>query len=443
MASKVLLVEDDNNLREIYEARLQAEGYEIVTARDGEEALGVAKAEVPDLVISDVMMPRVSGFEMLDILRNTDNLKDVKVIMLTALGQADDKTRANSLGADRYLVKSQVTLEDIVKAAHELLEGSAPQPVTPMPAAMPTTPALSVQPAPAAAAPAMVQPVQPAPTPMPSVQPAPAAMPASSPVSTPPVTAPLTVTPPVVAPQPAAPATPPMPAPGLPPLPGAAPAVPTMPAPMPTPAPITPVAPSTSEEKAVIGAQIDNFVQNTPDAVAPAAPTSDPAAQDDAVLADAVEDLAESAGAQPAAPANTPTMPQPEPAAPPAMPELPTPAPMPEMPASSPMSAPVAPADPATPPAPQSDNVVIANKKIIQPLNSPGPKPSIHELLAREEANNAAAMPATATTSFSPAAPTPTPTPEPMVGGNPAPAQPPVAPQQPQPTDFDPNNISL
>src|SRR6185312_5375587 len=164
MASKVLLVEDDNNLREIYEARLQAEGYEIVTARDGEEALGVAKTEIPDLVISDVMMPRVSGFEMLDILRNTDNLKDVKVIMLTALGQADDKTRANSLGADRYLVKSQVTLEDIVKAAHELLEGSAPQPVTPMPAAMPTTPALSVQPAPAAAAPAMVQPVQPAPT---------------------------------------------------------------------------------------------------------------------------------------------------------------------------------------------------------------------------------------------------------------------------------------
>ncbi len=119
--TKVLLVEDDNNLREIYEARLAAEGYEISTAKDGEDALAVAKQVKPDLIISDVMMPRISGFEMLDILRNTDGLKHTRIIMLTALGQAEDKTRADSLGADRYLVKSQVTLEDIVKAAQELL----------------------------------------------------------------------------------------------------------------------------------------------------------------------------------------------------------------------------------------------------------------------------------------------------------------------------------
>jgi DNA-binding response OmpR family regulator len=120
--AKVMLVEDDNNLREIYEARLLAEGYTIASAKDGEEALVVAKAEKPDLIISDVMMPKISGFEMLDILRNTEGMKNTKVIMLTALGQADDRARADSLGADRYLVKSQVTLEDIVKAAHELLE---------------------------------------------------------------------------------------------------------------------------------------------------------------------------------------------------------------------------------------------------------------------------------------------------------------------------------
>src|SRR5256885_5699939 len=122
--AKILLVEDDNNLREIYEARLQAEGYDIVSARDGEEALVVAKKEQPDLIISDVMMPNISGFEMLDILRNTESLKHVKVIMLTALGQAEDKSRANALGADRYLVKSQVTLEDIVKSASDLLAGA-------------------------------------------------------------------------------------------------------------------------------------------------------------------------------------------------------------------------------------------------------------------------------------------------------------------------------
>jgi DNA-binding response OmpR family regulator len=129
--TKVLLVEDDNNLREIYEARLAAEGYDISTAKDGEDALAVAKQVKPDLIISDVMMPRISGFEMLDILRNTDGLKHTRIIMLTALGQAEDKTRADSLGADRYLVKSQVTLEDIVKAAQELLNPDASEEAAP------------------------------------------------------------------------------------------------------------------------------------------------------------------------------------------------------------------------------------------------------------------------------------------------------------------------
>src|ERR1700742_980885 len=103
-----------------------AEGYEISTAQNGEEALVVAKQQKPDLIISDVMMPRISGFEMLDILRNTAELRNTKVIMLTALGQDDDQKRADNLGADKYLVKSQVTLEDIVNTAKELLSGDSP-----------------------------------------------------------------------------------------------------------------------------------------------------------------------------------------------------------------------------------------------------------------------------------------------------------------------------
>lgn len=137
--AKVLLVEDDNNLREIYEARLTAEGYDILTAQNGEEALSVAKQQKPDLVISDVMMPRISGFEMLDILRNTDELKNTKVIMLTALGQAEDRGRADNLGADKYLVKSQVTLEDIVNAAKALLADEPGGVTTPSLTAPPTT----------------------------------------------------------------------------------------------------------------------------------------------------------------------------------------------------------------------------------------------------------------------------------------------------------------
>lgn len=121
--AKIMLVEDDNNLREIYEARLLAEGYEIVSAKDGEEALALAVKERPDLIISDVMMPKISGFDMLDILRSTPETKETKVIMMTALSQAEDKARADKLGADRYLVKSQVTLEDVAKVAREVLQG--------------------------------------------------------------------------------------------------------------------------------------------------------------------------------------------------------------------------------------------------------------------------------------------------------------------------------
>lgn len=125
--AKILLVEDDNNLREIYGERLLAEGYEIVSARDGEEALSVAITEKPDLIISDIMMPKISGFDMLDILRQTPETKDVKIIMMTALSQAEDKARADMLGANKYLVKSQVTLEDVARVVHDILDEPKPQ----------------------------------------------------------------------------------------------------------------------------------------------------------------------------------------------------------------------------------------------------------------------------------------------------------------------------
>ena len=201
---KVMLVEDDNNLREIYAARMQAEGYEVVTAADGEEALVTGKAEKPDLIISDVMMPKISGFEMLDIIRNTEGMKDVKIIMLTALGQSDEQERADKLGANKYLVKSQVTLEDIVKAAHEMLgdqgdAAPAPAGTTDAPAPAEATPAPAVP----AAAPTPTPVVPPVETPAP-VEPAPAAT--EEPSSTP-ATVPTPETPTDTAPAPAEPAT--------------------------------------------------------------------------------------------------------------------------------------------------------------------------------------------------------------------------------------------
>jgi CheY-like chemotaxis protein len=132
---KIMLVEDDSNLREIYGERLIAEGYEIVSAGDGEEALALAVREKPDLIIADVMMPKISGFDMLDILRQAPETKDTKVIIMTALSQAEDKNRASALGADKYLVKSQVTLEDVARVVHDLLYGADSRPNSTPPSA--------------------------------------------------------------------------------------------------------------------------------------------------------------------------------------------------------------------------------------------------------------------------------------------------------------------
>ena len=128
--TKILLVEDDQSLREIYGIRLTAEGYEIASAGDGEAALALAVKERPDLIISDVMMPKISGFDMLDILRSTPETANIKVIMMTALSADDQKARGESLGADRFLVKSQVGIEDVVNAVHEVLNDVNGTPVT-------------------------------------------------------------------------------------------------------------------------------------------------------------------------------------------------------------------------------------------------------------------------------------------------------------------------
>jgi DNA-binding response OmpR family regulator len=119
--AKLLLVEDDMALRDIYSTRFLAEGYEVVTASDGEQALTVAVKEKPDLILLDIMMPKISGFDVLDILRTTPETKNCKVVIMTALSQPADIDKGKMLGADEYLVKSQVTLTDVVNKVKEVL----------------------------------------------------------------------------------------------------------------------------------------------------------------------------------------------------------------------------------------------------------------------------------------------------------------------------------
>jgi CheY-like chemotaxis protein len=275
--AKILLVEDDNNLREIYGERLMAEGYDIVSASDGEEALQTAVNEKPDLIISDVMMPKISGFDMLDILRQTPETKNVKIIMMTALSQAEDKTRADKLGADKYLVKSQVTLEDVARVVHDILNDSD-EPSDTNEQAQPVlealTPIVSELPTPIATEPGLAS--EPAVAPL-SV--------ATAPVSEPAVPAPepVVVTEPVVAPQPVVSPEPVVAAPVAPvPEPVAVPTAapePVVPAPEPILAPepiITPAPEPVVVTEPVVAPQ--PVVSPEPVVAAPVAPVPEPVA---------------------------------------------------------------------------------------------------------------------------------------------------------------------
>ncbi len=119
---KILVVEDDDSLAAVYTTRLQAEGFDARRVPNGEDALAITVAYRPDLILLDIMMPRVSGFDVLDILRNTPETTNIKIIMLTALGQDSDKERAMSMGADDYLVKSQVVVADVIQKIKQHLD---------------------------------------------------------------------------------------------------------------------------------------------------------------------------------------------------------------------------------------------------------------------------------------------------------------------------------
>lgn len=119
---RILLVEDDEGLAQVYLTRLDAEGFTVKRVPNGEDALAAALEFKPDLVLLDVMMPKVSGFDVLDILRNTPETTNIKIVMLTALSQESDRERAKSLGVDDYMVKSQVVIADVVDRIKSHLE---------------------------------------------------------------------------------------------------------------------------------------------------------------------------------------------------------------------------------------------------------------------------------------------------------------------------------
>jgi DNA-binding response OmpR family regulator len=112
---RILLVEDDLALANAYKVRMEAEGFDVYHCPDGEQAMQKAIEYHPNLILLDIMMPRISGFDVLDILRNTPETAHAKIIILTALSQPSDRQRAKDLGADDFLVKSQAIIADVMK----------------------------------------------------------------------------------------------------------------------------------------------------------------------------------------------------------------------------------------------------------------------------------------------------------------------------------------
>ena len=113
-ARRVLLAEDDRFLRRAAEARLRRHGLEVLTAADGEEALRLARAEPLDLILLDVVMPKLQGFEVLKALKQDEATAHIPVIVLSNLGQERDVAQAKALGALAFLVKAHLSLQDLV-----------------------------------------------------------------------------------------------------------------------------------------------------------------------------------------------------------------------------------------------------------------------------------------------------------------------------------------
>ncbi len=117
----VMIVEDDQFLRSLTAKRLEKEGYNVTVAVDGENAVNTLATSKPDIVLLDLLLPGVDGFEVLKKIKTTDTLKNVPVIIFSNLGQKEDIEKAKNLGAEDFLIKANFTLDDVVAKINGLV----------------------------------------------------------------------------------------------------------------------------------------------------------------------------------------------------------------------------------------------------------------------------------------------------------------------------------
>jgi len=120
-AKKILIVEDDKFLLRAYKIKLAQAGFKLLTAEDGEKGIEMAKKQLPDLVILDLMLPKLTGFEFLKRAKKDPKIKNIPVVVLSVLGQKSDWEKAMELGAAEYFIKTDYTLDEIVKKINKFL----------------------------------------------------------------------------------------------------------------------------------------------------------------------------------------------------------------------------------------------------------------------------------------------------------------------------------
>ena len=121
MVKRIMIVEDDEFLRALTAKRLEKEGYEVKVALDGDHALEAIKEAKPDLILLDLLLPGLNGFEVLKKVRAESDLKAIPVIVFSNLGQKEDIEKAKEAGANDFLIKANFTLDDLIGKLKERL----------------------------------------------------------------------------------------------------------------------------------------------------------------------------------------------------------------------------------------------------------------------------------------------------------------------------------
>lgn len=118
---RILLVEDDSFLAGMYVAKLNLENFEVLLADDGEKGLKIAEEDNPEIILLDIILPKMSGFDVLKSLKKNTATKDIPVILLTNLGQRDDVNKGLELGAEDYLIKAHFMPAEVIEKIKKLL----------------------------------------------------------------------------------------------------------------------------------------------------------------------------------------------------------------------------------------------------------------------------------------------------------------------------------